>query len=74
MYKTPQAMWFRERAEQWREQAKLRISVQQESLRLASAYERLALAIEHGEEIRARFLQRYGTPPSSPPPSSESDG
>ena len=54
-YKTPQAAWFSERAEQWRSRAKFRLSKQTGYLRLASAYDRLAEATEHSEEIRASY-------------------
>jgi hypothetical protein len=67
-------MWFSQRAEQWRQKAKLRYSTQQGFLRIASAYERLALETEHAEEIRARYLQQSGASPSSPPSLSESGG
>jgi hypothetical protein len=55
LYKTPQGMWFSQRAEECRAQAKFRFSRENGYLRLASAYEKLAEATEQAAEIHARY-------------------
>ena len=51
--KSPRSVWFRERAEECRDRAKLRASSERSEayLKVAAAYEALAEQSERGEEI-----------------------
>jgi hypothetical protein len=54
-YRTPRAIWFNERAEDCRIQAKLSSPKEAGYFRMAAAYDKLAEATEQNELISARI-------------------